>query len=82
MKKTYGNLLDIDGSQLSDDFLQDADNLEKLNTVLNGTEEEALAAYNELEKMAALDQAEELALKYNVSLDQDSFNSAYDEVKY
>ena len=55
LRKTYGNLLDMDGSQLSDDFLKQGDNLELLNTILNGTEEEATQAYSKLQELAYVD---------------------------
>ena len=55
MSDVYGNILDIDGSELSDSFKTDAENLDLLNTIMNGTEEEAAAAYDELSALAAVD---------------------------
>ena len=80
LKKTYGNLFDMDGSQFSDDFLKSANNLEKLNTVLNGTEEEAIAAYDELQRIAALDLAQNAAAEFGITLNADDFYAAYDSV--
>ena len=76
LRKTYGNLLDIDGAKLGDDFLEDSKNLELLNEVLNGTEEEAIAAYDALERAAMLSEFK----KFGIQVDEDSFNSAYDLV--
>ena len=75
MKKTYGNLLNIDGSQLSQDFLEDAENLDLMNDVLTGTEEEAIAAYDALAKIAAMDIANGQATKLGIEFDEAAFNS-------
>lgn len=44
MKDTYGDLLDVDGDELSADFLKDKDNLELMKQAIEGNEE----AYNQL----------------------------------
>ena len=51
MEDAYGNLLDIDGSQLSDDFLGNVENLELMKEAINGNTE----AYNELAQRAQQD---------------------------
>lgn len=51
MEDAYGNLLDIDGSQLSDDFLGNVENLELMKEAINGSTE----AYNELAQRAQQD---------------------------
>lgn len=51
MEDAYGNLLDIDGSQLSDDFLGNVENLELMKQAINGSTE----AYNELAQRAQQD---------------------------
>ena len=65
LRKTYGNLFDMDGSKLSDDFLQQGKNLDLLNTILTGTEEEAIRAYDELQKIAFLDLAKTFSPEWN-----------------
>lgn len=69
MSDVYGNILDIDGSELSDSFKTDAENLDLLNTIMNGTEEEAAAAYDELSALAALDIFEQNEIE-DIGLDQ------------
>lgn len=49
----YGNLLDIDASKLSNDFLQSTKNMEDLQAAANGSEE----AYNRLAEAARQDMA-------------------------
>lgn len=44
MKDTYGDLLDVDGDELSSDFLKDKDNLELMKQAIEGNED----AYNQL----------------------------------
>lgn len=51
MKDAYGDLMDIDGSTLSSDFLKDAENLELMKQAINGSEE----AYNSLVQNAMKD---------------------------
>jgi hypothetical protein len=46
MRSAYSDLLDVDGSSLSDDFLASAENMELLETVLTGSAEEAAEALN------------------------------------
>lgn len=69
MSEVYGNILDIDGSELSDSFKTDAENLDLLNTIMNGTEEEAAAAYDELSALAAVDLFEQNGIE-DIGLDQ------------
>ena len=68
----------MDGSQISEDFLKSSKNLDLLNTVLNGTEEEAIAAYEQLEKIQAIEFAKDIS----PNVDIDAFSAAYDEVAY
>ena len=51
LAEAYGNMLDIDGSQLSNSFLSSAENLEKMKTALEGVGPEAEQAYNELRQL-------------------------------
>lgn len=51
MADAYGNLLDIDGDALSQDFLTNTENLELMKQAANGSEE----AYNSLQAAAAQD---------------------------
>ena len=51
MAEAYGDLLDIDGSELSADFLNNADNLELMKQALEGNEE----AYQALQEAAGKD---------------------------
>ena len=51
MAEAYGNLLDIDGDSLSQDFLTNTENLELLQQAANGSEE----AYESLQAAAAQD---------------------------
>lgn len=60
-------MLDIDGSQLSDSFLQDADNAELLQKAIGGEEE----AYNQLMENAQADM--EQGFKAKVDLDDTEF---------
>lgn len=80
LRKTYGNLLDLDGSKLSEEFLKDGDNLERMNKILNGTEEEAIAAYDELAKLAAISVAKEYAAELNINFNEEKFNTIYDTI--
>ena len=50
LSKAYGNLLDIDGSQLSADFLQDTENLQLMKAAIEGNE----AAYDQLQTKASV----------------------------
>lgn len=83
LEKTYGNLLDIDGSQLSDDFLKTASNADLLNQVLYGTEEEAAAAYDKLEALAQEDILVNLGVNEN-SVDEtlNYINQLKDDASY
>lgn len=48
LQDAYGNLLDIDGSQLGEDFLTNAENLDLMKSAIEGNE----AAYDELQSRA------------------------------
>ena len=51
MAKAYGNLLDIDGGQLSSQFLENADNLDLMKQAIEGNED----AYNQLQALMGQD---------------------------
>lgn len=55
MRSAYSDLLDVDGSSLSEDFLSSAENMELLETVLTGSAEEAAEALAQLQENAILD---------------------------
>jgi hypothetical protein len=55
MRSAYSDLLDVDGSTLSEDFLSSAENMELLETVLTGSAEEAAEALAQLQENAILD---------------------------
>ena len=55
MRDAYSDLLDVDGSSLSEDFLASADNMELLETVLTGSAEEAAEALAQLQENAIID---------------------------
>ena len=67
LQDAYGDLLDIDGSQLSDSFLQNVENAELLQKAIGGEEE----AYNQLMKNAQTDM--EQGFKVKVDLDSTDF---------
>lgn len=74
MTKAYGNLLDIDGSVLSSDFLQDAENLELMKKAIEGNED----AYIRLQEIANQDIVAHLELSPE---DLANFNSQLDLVR-
>ena len=51
MRDAYGDLLDIDGESLSDDFLKNSENLELMKQAANGSEE----AYDKLQEAVQKD---------------------------
>lgn len=71
LQKTYADLLDVDEGVIDEAFAADPENLELFNTVLNGTEEEAEAAYAKLSELALIDFGE------NFGLDPDTISSAF-----
>ena len=71
LSNAYSDLFDWDPNVLTDGFLQNGQALQYFNTVLNGTDEEAIAAYESLEDLAM----QEIAIKAGVDLQQ--FNSDY-----
>ena len=58
MAEAYGDLLDIDGSELSSDFLNNADNLDLMKKALEGDEE----AYRKLQEAARQDIAARIGI--------------------
>nr|DAG27273.1 MAG TPA: minor tail protein [Caudoviricetes sp.] len=73
MAEAYGDMLDLDGSNLSNSFLKSAKNLELMEDAMNGNEE----AYQQL-----LDAAhEDLNIQFGISPEQQAaFQSAIDNV--
>lgn len=55
IRDAYSDLLDVDGSSLSEDFLASAENMELLETVLTGSAEEAAEALAQLQENAIID---------------------------
>lgn len=70
----YGNMLDIDGSMLSEDFLTSAENMEDLQAAANGSEE----AYNRLAEAARQDMAAKIG--FDDTDFQNKFNSLMEQV--
>lgn len=73
MADSYGDLLDIDGSQLSNDFLKSADNLNLMEKALNGD----VDAYNQLQALARQEIAASIGL--DDSQFQEGFNNLLSE---
>lgn len=73
MAEAYGDLLDLDGSQLSQDFLQNAENLDLMKKAAEGS----TAAYDEL-----LNRAQDDMLQAHVKpvLDDGSTNELYESL--
>lgn len=67
MRDAYGDMLNMDGSSLSEDFLNDTHNLELMKEAANGN----VDAYNDLAEAAAQD----IAVKANIDTSQ------FDEAK-
>ena len=70
LKNVYGDLLDIDGSQLSNEFLTNAENLELMEKAAKGSEE----AYNELQEIAGKD------ILAQVGIDTSQFESDKEQI--
>jgi Xaa-Pro aminopeptidase len=68
LSEAYGDLLDIDGSALSAQFLKDSDNLELMKKALKGDQE----AYAELQKKAA----QEILVKCGIDKSQFDIDKA------
>ena len=68
LRDAYADLLDLDGSELSDDFLTDADNLELMKAAIDGD----IDAYDELLSRAGQDIAAQ------VHLDTTQFQNEFD----
>ena len=66
----YGNLLDIDASNLSDDFLTSTKNMELMQKAANGSEE----AYNQLAEAARQDMAAK------VGFDDSNFQAGFNDL--
>ena len=73
VKDTMGDLLDIDASSLSDDFAQNAENLDLMEQAANGSEE----AIDQLRMNAQ----EDILQQCGVSMDDTDFRNTYDEVQ-
>ena len=58
----YANIFNVDADSLSAGFVTSADNLALLDTVCSGTEEDAIAAYNELVNLSNLSTLEDLGM--------------------
>ena len=71
MRDAYGDLLDIDGNELSDDFINDKNNLDLMKQAIEGNEE----AYNQL----ALNAGEGIWIK--AGLDDTDFWNTYNELQ-
>lgn len=70
MAEAYGDLLDIDGSQLSADFLNNTEHLEDMKKALEGDEE----AYQRLQEAARID----IATK--VGFDDSEFQTGFNDL--
>lgn len=68
LSKSYGDLLDLDGSMLSEQFLSDSENLDLMNQAINGVE----GAYDELLNRA---QDDMLQLKVDPNAEADLYNA-------
>lgn len=55
MRSAYSDLLDVDASSLSEDFLANAENMKLMEQVLTGSSEEAAAALKKLQENAILE---------------------------
>ena len=73
IKDTYGDLLDIDGSLLSDQFATNADNLALMQDAINGNE----AAYEQLQQMAQ----QEIEAQVGITMDDTDFWNKKSEVQ-
>ena len=73
IKDTYGDLLDIDGSLLSDQFATNADNLALMQDAINGNE----AAYEQLQQMAQ----QEIETQVGITMDDTDFWNKKNEVQ-
>ena len=69
MAEAYGNLLDMDGSNLSESFLKSADNLQLMQEALNGSEE----AYEQLQQAAVQD------ILLGIGLDYEQIDTVFNE---
>lgn len=70
LAEAYGDLLDIDGSQLSADFLKNSNNLQLLEDAINGVD----GAYEQLQQAAQKD------LNIQLNLDDNIINQ-FDEIE-
>lgn len=68
LSKSYGDLLDLDGSMLSEQFLSNSENLDLMNQAINGVE----GAYDELLNRA---QDDMLQLKVDPNAEADLYNA-------
>ena len=65
-KEDLAGLLDVDPSSFTNDFAASARVLDLLNTTLNGTEEEAKAAYQELQQLAAQSEIDNIEINADI----------------
>lgn len=70
MAEAYGDMLDIDGSDLSNSFLKSAKNLGLMEDAMNGSEE----AYQELQSLARQD------LSIQFGIDDTEFQQGFDNI--
>lgn len=84
MAEAYGDMLDLDGSNLSNSFLKSAKNLGLMEDAMNGDKE----AYQELQSLARQDLAVQFGIddkdfqdKFNNLLDQCGYASNLDDVE-
>lgn len=78
IRDLVGDLLDLDTSDLSHNFMESADALDLLDTAIYGTGDEADAAYDQLNALANLDMAGMLDWEDGVWSLNDSFNQLSD----
>jgi hypothetical protein len=71
LRDSYADLLDLEGSSLSQDFLTDAENLELMKAAIDGDTE----AYDQLLERAGQD------IVTHLELDQEQFNSDLNAVQ-
>ena len=69
LAETYGDLLDIDGSYLSNSFLESTENLQLMQDALNGSEE----AYEQLQQAAVQD------ILLGIGLDYEQIDAVFNE---
>lgn len=76
IREAYGDLLDLDGEQLSEDFAQDEDNLKLLQEAIKGSE----TAYDKLLSKANEDMTSNIRLGLGNGRDVKEFDNSLSEV--